>query len=181
MAALPASFDSNFCTKCRLQALGAQRTHPRVLPSSSLHEDRSCIARQTRTCTEMSAIGKLLNCTLFRPAGVARPISHHLASALAPICGRSVTSELGLGLAAAESSKSSFKRPIYACATAAAEAPTMAGTLEHSSYANAADIVVTHNDFELDVDFTSKTINGTAKVGLSSLAVLGALQIAFAH
>ena len=36
--------------------------------------------------------------------------------------------------------------------------------LEHSSYANARCVKVTHNDFDLDVSFGSKTIRGTAMV-----------------
>jgi hypothetical protein len=36
--------------------------------------------------------------------------------------------------------------------------------LEHSSYANARCVKVTHNDFDLDVSFESKTIRGAATV-----------------
>lgn len=52
----------------------------------------------------------------------------------------------------------------------------MVGTLEHSSYANAAEIVVTHNDFELDVKFETKTIKGLVKVCHVFLSVCRRLQ-----
>ncbi len=38
---------------------------------------------------------------------------------------------------------------------------------EYSSFANATEIKVTHNVFELDVDFDAKIITGTAQVGCS--------------
>jgi len=136
----------------------------------------STLRKFIRFRSDMVGIGTLLGRSVIRPAGVRRLISRHLACRpTASIC-RRIAPDLKPSFSTVIPSQLTAHRPLCTSAAAAVEAPAMAGTLEHSSYANAAEIVVTHNDFVLDVKFETKTIKGSVKVCHVLLSVCRRLQ-----